>query len=357
MALKLRGRHTLGDFLNDTFALVPRIWKKALPVSVAALLPGAALFVAAMAAFGGKLRAIVAEAPSIEADPSRLLSGLVPLILLSILASLALFLGEAFQKAFVCAQAGAVLEGRDPSLTELAASAFRPAWLRVAVQDAVLYSLAGSIAFAVVASTFLPFLFGKLGDIIRLGESSGPGIGLIVSFVAAYLGAILAAVAAVWWLRARTAVSAPATVLEGANSFAGIGRSLELTRGRAWRTFGIMFIVSLVISFGLGILTGPITFVAIMPGYLSFLRATLSGENPSPESIVAFFSSMSWAIGIAMMIGGVVQGALESSFLTLLHADLRIRAGEVEGAPEEGAPPEAVPAPAPEQVPGDETIG
>jgi hypothetical protein len=352
MALKLRGTHTLGDFLNDTFSLVPRIWKSALPASLAALIPGALLFVAAMGSFASRIKAIVAEAGSIEGDPSLIFSGIVPLIFLWALASIALFLGGAFQKAFVCAQAGAALEGREPTLLELAASVFRPAWIRVAVQDAVIYALAGSIALGIIGAIFIPFLLGKLGDLVRIKDSAGPGIGLILSFVAVYLGSILVAVAAVWWLRVKTAVSAPAAVLEGANSFAGMGRSLELTRGRGWRIFGTMFIVSLVISFGLGILTGPITFIVIMPGYFSFLRESISGGTPSPESIVALFSSMSWALGVTMLVSGLIKGSLWPSFLTLLHADLRIRAGEAE--PQADAAP---PIPPIEAKAGDETIG
>jgi hypothetical protein len=89
-----------------------------------------------------------------------------------------------------------------------------------------------------------------------------------------------------------------------------------------------MFIVSLVISFGLGIVTGPLAFIAIIPGYISFIKESLAGKTPSPEAIFALLSSMSWAIGITMLISGVVRGALWPSFLTMLHADLRIRAGE-----------------------------
>jgi len=350
MALNLRGTHTLGDFLNDTFSLVPRIWKKALPVSLVALFPGICLFIAAMGSFGSRIKAIVAEAGSIEGDPSLIFSGIAPLILLWTLASVALFLGEAYQKAFICAQAGAVIEGRDPSLIELATAAFRPAWIRVVVQDAVVYVLAGSIAFGVIGAIFFPFLFSKLGEIVRMKESAGPGIGLIVSFVAVYLGSILVAVAAAWWLRVKTAVSAPAAVLERVNAFSGIGRSLDLTRGRGWRIFGTMFIVSLVISFGLGILTGPITFIVIMPGYFSFLKETLTGETISTQTIISLFSSLSWAMGVTILVSGLVQGTLWPSFLTLLHADLRIRAGERDPRSEAEPPPIEAQA-------GDATIG
>jgi hypothetical protein len=330
MELRLRGKHSLADFLNDTFSLVPRIWKYALPASIAALLPGIALWIGAMSSLGSWIRSIAANADSIKEDPSLALSGIAPFVCMATLAVLALFLGEAFQKAFVCAQAGAAIDGRETSLRELASETFRPAWIRVAVQDAVISSLAYAIAFAVIGAVFFPFLLGKLGDIARIKESEGPGIGFVFSFVAVYLASMLIAAAAVWWLRVKTSVSAPAAVLEKVNSFSGIGRSLELVRGRGWRIFGVMFIVSLVISFGLGILTGPLTFAVVIPGYLSFLKESLSGGTPSIGSILALISSMGWALGVTMLVSGVVKGALWPSFLVLLHSDLRIRAGERE---------------------------
>jgi hypothetical protein len=39
---------------------------------------------------------------------------------------------------------------------------------------------------------------------------------------------------------------------------------------------------------------------------------------------------MGWATGVSMLLTGVVKGTLWPSFLALLHADLRIRAGEKE---------------------------
>jgi hypothetical protein len=52
---------------------------------------------------------------------------------------------------------------------------------------------------------------------------------------------------------------------------------------------------------------------------------------------------MSWALGLSVLVSGVVEGSLWSSFLTILHADLRIRAGEKDPAAEDEQP---APAPA-----------
>jgi hypothetical protein len=332
MTFKLRGKHGIGDFLNDTFSMVPKIWKGALPVSAISLLPGIALFSALLALVTGWIKPIIetSGALDLKEDPSAIFRGLGPLAVLYALVVVVLYFGQAFQKAFIVAQASAAIDGRDPSLAELLSASFKKTWVRVTVQDAVVQALKASIALAIIGFLFFPFLVGKLGDLVRMKGSGGPDVGFILSLILLYLGSILIAAAAAWWIGVMAAVSAPATVLEGGNSFAGIGRSLDLVRGKGWKVFGSMFVVSLVISFGLGIVTGPITFALIIPGYVSLLKESLSGGTPSPESIISMLSSMSWGLGVTMLISGVVKGCLWPSFLTLLYRDLCIRAGERE---------------------------
>jgi hypothetical protein len=338
MALKLQGKHALADFLNDTFAIVPRIWKHVLPISFAALLPGSALMVAAIASLVDFVDAVIADGEVFKDRPSLVFSSLAPFLGLCVLAVIALYLGRSFQKAYVCAEVGDTIEGRRTPFAETLRRTARPAFVRVLVQDAILESLSASIVLGVVGALFLPILFGMIGTLVDIGESGASSFGAVFTLMAAYFVVILIAAAAAWWFKVKTAVSAPAAVLERVNSLSGMGRSLDLVRGRGWRIFGTMFIVSLVISFGLGVLTGPVTFVVILPGYFSILKETLAGNSPSARSIVAFLSSTSWAIGLSTLIAGVVEGSLWPSFLTLLHADLRIRAGEKEPMPDDEPP-------------------
>jgi hypothetical protein len=347
MWTKLLKPHSLGDFLNDTFMLVPKLWKRALPVSVFALLPGVAAWMAVIGSIASWLKGIAADPIPGEAvtGVGRILSGLGPLLLLVAAATVLLSLGQAFQKAFVCAQVGAVIEGRRAGFSELLSEAFRPAWIRVAVQDAALGSIAGGIVMALVAILTFPLAIGALGDLVGAGGPHAAGFapGFVIRIVGIYLASLAAGLAVVWWLRVRTCACAPAAVLEHANSFSGIGRSLDLSRNRGWRIFGVMFIVSLVITFGLGIVTGPFTFAVAMPGYFGLLRSTLSGEKPSPDTVAAFLASLSWGAGLSMLVSGVIKGGLWPSFLTLLYTDLRIRAGEIDVADEAPAAPAAQP--------------
>jgi hypothetical protein len=325
METKLRGGRTLGDFLNDTFSLVPRLWKTVLPVSLIAIAPGSALFALAIGSMGGWLKSLAADSASLGDNPARVFAGLGPFIWLYMLAILALFLGQTYQKAFVCLASSEAIDGRESGLRPLAARAARPAFARLAVQDLAIGAIGQALSAAVVGAILLPFLVGKLGAIARLRDSGSPPASLIVSLVAAYFLALLGGAAAVWWLRVKTAVAAPATVLEGRNSIAGAGRSLDLVRGRSWKVFGTMFIVSLIISFGLGILTGPFTFATAIPGYFSFMKESLSGAKPSMGAIEKLLSSLSWTMGLTILLNGIIEGSLMPAFLTLLHADLSER--------------------------------
>lgn len=325
MASKLRGARRLGDFLNDTFSLVPRLWRTVLPVSLAAIAPGSALFALAIGSMGGWIRGIANDSASLEKNPALLFSGLGPFVWLYALAMLTLFLGKTYLKAFVCLASGAAIDKRRPRLGELAGEAFRPALIRLAVQDLAIDAIAQVLSLAAATAVLVPFLIGKLGAIVQLKDTSSPPASLIVGFIAAYILAVIAAAAIIWWLRVKTAVAAPATVLEGRNAVAGAGRSIDLVRGRSWSVFGTMFIVSLIISFGLGILTGPFTFAAAIPGYFSFIKESGSGAKPSIASIERLLSSLSWTMGLSILLSGIVEGTLMPAFLTLLHADLSER--------------------------------
>src|SRR5208337_3339485 len=145
--------------------------------------------------------------------------------------------------------------------------------------EAVIGILAGYLVFAVIGAILFPFIAGKLSDIVGQRKAGSSQTAFFFQLLAMYFASLIVALAVDWWLKVKTCVSSPASVLEDRNSFAGIGRSLALVRGRGWRVFGAMFIVSLVISFGLGILTGPITFSVAMPGYFAFLRDSIGGKT------------------------------------------------------------------------------
>ncbi len=323
-----KGPRGLGDYLNDTFSLVPRIWKEALPISCLAVLPGAILFVVAMGSMSGLVGDLSANTEWPSEDPAGFLGELSLTVLAFAGLSLLQFLGAAYQKAFICLRTGAELEGRKPRLLVLAREALGRPWLRVAIQDAAIAIVVGSLTSSLALIAMLPMI-ASAADLAS--SSMEYSTSFVFRFIWLYLAVGLASFCVSWFIAVRTGVSAPASLLERRNSIEGIGRSMHLTKRGFWRVFGAMFLVSLVISFGLGIATGPITFGLAAPGYFSFLSDSLSGSTPSTETILSLLRSLGWAIGIGMAITGIVQGTLWPAFLTVLYADLKKRAGENSG--------------------------
>lgn len=199
-------------------------------------------------------------------------------------------------------------------------------WLRVAVQDFVIGAVINLIAIVIFFAAMIP-VFSAVASNMGLSiqeDTSSVQLGFV--WITLLISLVLLAVQ--WFIQVRTSVSAPASIIEKCNSISGIGRSLHLSSKNFWRVFWAMFLVSLVISFGLGIVTGPITFGLAAPGYFAFLQESVSGSSPSIESFVKLFSSLGWVVAVSYLLSGVVEGILWPSFLTVLYADLRARKGE-----------------------------
>jgi hypothetical protein len=325
MASRFRGTRGLGDYLNETFSLLPRIWKDALPVSIAAAAPAAVVFGLCFGSLRDLFEDLSENSNWPSENPMELLNAVGFFIIVLLAGSVLQFLGGTYQKAFICRRAGAELEGRKPRFFPLLKTVAGRPWLRVAVQDAVIGVVVNSISLLVFFAAMIPAAAAvvKAQSIVEDNPSA-----LAVGYVWIILIVGVVASAALWFIQVRTSVSAPASVIEKCNSITGIGRSLHLSSKCFWRIFWAMFLVSLVISFGLGILTGPITFGLAAPGYFSFLQDSLTGSSPSMESMLKLLSSMGWAIGVNFFLSGIVQGILWPSFLTVLYADLRARKGE-----------------------------
>jgi len=100
--------------------------------------------------------------------------------------------------------------------------------------------------------------------------------------------------------------------------FAALGRSWRLTRGRAWRTFGIVTLTGLTVGFG--------------GGLLSVLTQVLSVQA-RPASVLSVLDSNARALtvelaaveGAVQVLAGLATAMLVQIVATLAYADARIR--------------------------------
>lgn len=323
----MKHERRLGSFLNDTFALVPKIWKSALPVSLAAILPGAALLAFSMKSLSSLIPFFESQAgggiEKLSGSAALILARFLPVIVHLLFSMLLLFAGGVFQKSYIIAASGVALDGGKPRFGRTAKICLPACW-RIAIQDLAVSFVSQILATTAACAIMIPYVAANIGQFKAEG-GSGPVPGFIVTFIGIYLLAILATAFIAWWLKVKAAVAAPASVLEGRNSMAGIGASLDRVRGQSWRVFGIMFIVDLIIGFAVSILSGPFTFATILPGYIDILKQNEGSAKQMAGHLARMFASLGSTLALSAIIEGVIKGGLWPIFLTLLHDDLSSR--------------------------------
>lgn len=127
----------------------------------------------------------------------------------------------------------------------------------------------------------------------------------------------LGAFAVLVWVGIKVVVAPAALMLEGTGPWTSIKRSWTLTRGNWWRTFGIVLLMSVIVSVISSVIATPLTFaVSLLIGFSSSASATTDVLDSLPilaatQAITALFT----AVGYAFQAG----------VTALLYVDLRIR--------------------------------
>jgi hypothetical protein len=133
-------------------------------------------------------------------------------------------------------------------------------------------------------------------------------VGLLAGLIAMF-GLILLFVGALWLAIVFT-MAFPLRAFERAEIGDCISRSFKLINGNWWRTFGLVLVLSLLIS--------CVGYVVYLPFLLIFGFGSLSGmEDPT-----AYGARLGWMMTLMMLAGGVVNVLL----LPLLHVPVGLHA-------------------------------
>lgn len=157
--------------------------------------------------------------------------------------------------------------------------------------------------------------FALIIVIMMLGSNGDPGPAWILLFVPFMVGLL--------FLGIRLCLAGHVVVLERAGPIRSIARSWALTRGRFWRTLGVMMLAQLVLS--------VISYVVQM--VLSFVMVLVVGFSiSSAESGDTSGNDSAWGMivfAIIMVVLSMLTAAITYPFLTnvlgALYADARIR--------------------------------
>jgi membrane-anchored glycerophosphoryl diester phosphodiesterase (GDPDase) len=154
---------------------------------------------------------------------------------------------------------------------------------------------------------------GVVWATIAIGtEFIGLGIGIAV------LGA-LGLVVLFAWLSTKLSIVPSLIVLERSPVFGAVSRSWSLTRGYFWRTFGVLALVSIILSTAGQVVTFPISMIMGIGGVV--IDPTQSNEGASLATFVITYILLLLVTLVVTAITSVVQAAA----IALVYIDLRMR--------------------------------
>ncbi|GAA1725480.1 hypothetical protein [Microbacterium paludicola] len=152
------------------------------------------------------------------------------------------------------------------------------------------------------------------------------GAGTEQYLLAALIFPLLLAMIPLWaWIGTKLYLVPSAIVLEGIGPIAGIRRSWQLTRGRFWPTFGVMVLISVIVSVASSIVTAPLQ---LFGSFLPVIVMPFGEGTPEPGDFGAALATMLVVTIVTMAlqllvsaIGTIVTGAGGA----LMYIDARMR--------------------------------
>jgi len=142
--------------------------------------------------------------------------------------------------------------------------------------------------------------------------------------------AIPVAILAAIYLFIRWAFSLPVIAWEDAGVFEAFSRSAYLVRGEWWRVFGIFLLLTIVVQFGISIVTAPINLFALWGFYSKYFEwlGTVRGGEMDLGVLADMFSSIGMGIGASVLVSSVLATLVTPVYHTVMYFDLRARRGE-----------------------------
>lgn len=145
------------------------------------------------------------------------------------------------------------------------------------------------------------------------GGAVGVAIGVLLGFLLFGGLAVLGA-----WLGTRLALVPSALMIERLPLRAAITRSWTLSVGFFWRTFGILILVAVILSFAGQIITTPVQLVFTLGGGLL---------NPNADENAALTTLLigSLVTTVISVVIGAISAVVQSATAALIYIDLRMR--------------------------------
>lgn len=253
-----------------------------------------------VAVFWAISRSVSAEG---QADADAVAAGSVGIVLVSLVVPLALslFASALLQAVLVIEVARATL-GEKRRLGELWKAAFKRT-----------LPLAGW--FAITAAAVIAVIAVLVGIVLLANLVGGTG-GLVVGIVVTVLLS-LALVVLGAWLSTKLALVPSVIVLERVGVVRAVRRSWSLTNGNFWRTLGVIWLVSVILSVASQIIQTPFSF--LLPVVM-----TVIDPNNTGSGIAAGIALYVLFLALTLLLGAVTS-VVQAATVAVVYLDLRMR--------------------------------
>lgn len=159
----------------------------------------------------------------------------------------------------------------------------------------------------------LAVIGGLVALVVLAFANDSNGLGALGVFV------IVAALAGVFVVGVRITMSTPALVLEDLGVLASLRRSWALTRGRFWRTFGVLLVAGLLV----GVVQQVLGFGFQLVGTVLGL-AVGSTLRTDAGDLVSVVTSVAFSV-VGALVAAMVCQPFVAAVTALLYTDARIR--------------------------------
>jgi len=213
----------------------------------------------------------------------------------------------AVMQGVVAADIGYAALGEKPTLGRLW-RLMRPAFWRL-VSWSVIQALAAIVLMVIVGGIIVLGVFSGIG---------GSGEGIAAAVVIGIL-VVLAAIPLWVWLSTKLLLVPSALVLEHSPLRTAIVRSWRLTRGRFWNTFGVIFLVNLIMSTAVGVVSMPLSLLSSL--LIPVVAPT--GETEASAVIAMIFATV--APQLLVYVLQAVAIVVQCAAAAFIYLDCRMR--------------------------------
>ncbi|MGB4137082.1 MAG: glycerophosphoryl diester phosphodiesterase membrane domain-containing protein [Microbacterium sp.] len=180
-------------------------------------------------------------------------------------------------------------------------------------------SLTRLIGYALLQAVAVIGLFAiAVGVILAVGMSSGFSAGTAIAFLTVFL-LLLLMIPAMVWLGTKLLLVPSILVLERESIRGALVRSWRLTRGRFWVALGVIFLISVIMSFAANAVAVPGMFVSML--LVGTLAPTGSSDVANITSAIVTGVLPQVLVFALQAVAVVVQCAAA----TLIYIDARMR--------------------------------